>query len=133
MFASGKPNFVKRLLLCCNNASFLRTHILKVTFQYLAIVLVITGLHQIGLHRVRKESIEDLLRAILFYLLGDASFDLKPRLFEQAWPHVDAFDGLREQGSAIAADDIIIDIDELLLGANVHPEGMDAVCVGLRQ
>jgi hypothetical protein len=94
MLASRKTNFVKRLFFGCNDASFLRTQIVYVALQQPSIVLVVVGFHDIWLHGIGKESVEDFFRTILLYLLGDASFDLKPSLLEEAWPHVDAFNGL---------------------------------------
>lgn len=120
MLASRNTNFVKRLFFGCNDASFLRTHIIKVTFHQLSIVLIVIGFHEIWFHRIRKESVKYFFGTILLYLFSNASFDFKPSLFEQAWPHVDAFDGLRKKRSPIAADDIIIDEDELLFGADIH-------------
>lgn len=94
MLTPRKTNFVKRLLFGCNDASFLRTHIIKVILQQSSIVLVVIWLHDIGLHGIGKKSIEDFFRTILLYLLGNASFDLEPSLLEQTWPHVDALYGL---------------------------------------
>lgn len=90
-------------------------------------------LQEIGLDGVGEESIEDFLRTVLLDFFGNVALDFKPGLFQQAGPHVDALDGLREEWSSVAAEDVVIDIDELFLGRDVHAKGIDSIRVGLSQ
>ena len=57
--------------------------------------------------------------------------DLEPGFLQQTGPHVDSFDWLREQRDLTDTQNIVVNVDELLFAADVHPDDRNPVRVAL--